>query len=133
MRLSNQIAAHMKLIILINSFNSLEDRRLPRHKVSLDSRWVDNCLVKTPSGTSGLIHNVLLLTGPKDWTIEAMWMMIWQEKTNTIVMLANLYELGKVRLRRETFMLEYYQRYMCWLSLIFDQHEMYKIYIPTVL
>ncbi|KAI0209847.1 Receptor-type tyrosine-protein phosphatase mu [Lamellibrachia satsuma] len=33
--------------------------------------------------------------GPRDWTIEDMWRMVWQEKSNTIVMLTNLYEMGR--------------------------------------
>ncbi|KAK2183016.1 hypothetical protein NP493_327g01017 [Ridgeia piscesae] len=33
--------------------------------------------------------------GPREWNIEDMYNMIWQEKTNTIVMLANVYEMGK--------------------------------------
>ena len=37
-----------------------------------------------------------LWAGPREWNIEDMYNMIWQEKTNTIVMLANVYEMGKV-------------------------------------
>ena len=37
-----------------------------------------------------------LWTGPHEWNVEDMYKMIWQEKTNTIVMLANVYEMGKV-------------------------------------
>ncbi|KAI0224033.1 hypothetical protein LSAT2_024929 [Lamellibrachia satsuma] len=45
--------------------------------------------------------NAYLATqGPKDWTIEDVWRMVWQEKTNTVVMLANLYELGKEKCSR---------------------------------
>ncbi|KAI0218665.1 hypothetical protein LSAT2_029625, partial [Lamellibrachia satsuma] len=38
--------------------------------------------------------------GPRDWNIEDMFSMIWQEKSNTIVMLANLVEMGKEKCSR---------------------------------
>ena len=42
------------------------------------------------------MKSYFLWTGPDEWNIEDMYNMIWQEKTNTIVMLANVYEMGKV-------------------------------------
>ena len=51
-------------------------------------------------GTLAILCHILrivsLWAGPKDWTIEDMWRMVWQARTNSIVMLANLFELGKV-------------------------------------
>ncbi|KAI0216616.1 Receptor-type tyrosine-protein phosphatase T, partial [Lamellibrachia satsuma] len=38
--------------------------------------------------------------GPRDWNIEDMFSMIWQEKSNTIVMLADLVEMGKEKCSR---------------------------------
>ncbi|KAI0230738.1 Receptor-type tyrosine-protein phosphatase mu [Lamellibrachia satsuma] len=38
--------------------------------------------------------------GPRDWTVEDVWRMVWQEKSNTVVMLANLVEMCKEKCSR---------------------------------
>ncbi|KAK2175548.1 hypothetical protein NP493_723g02053 [Ridgeia piscesae] len=47
------------------------------------------------TGYNNKKHAYIACQGPRDITIEDMWRMVWQEKSNTIVMLANLVENGK--------------------------------------
>ncbi|KAI0209848.1 Receptor-type tyrosine-protein phosphatase kappa [Lamellibrachia satsuma] len=57
-------------------------------------------VLSVTSGQRDYINANYIMVRPRDWTTEDMWRMVWQEKSNTIVMLTNLYEMAKEKCSR---------------------------------